>query len=180
MTLRLSRVCAEDSILHSLTRTTFDQKLIANQSIRNKISAFGREIDSAYSHLEHIIWMLEQENKQRSHSLVPSSPSSSSTLATTTTTAITSNLPAQIANLKILAGRILERTNREAQQIMGGIGYARGGSGRGARVEQISKDVRVLVIGGGSEEILSDLVVRMEVGRLLMGGQGGRFEGVKL
>ena len=33
--------------------------------------------------------------------------------------------------------------------------------GVGARVEQISRDTRVFVVGGGSEEILDDLGVRL-------------------
>lgn len=65
------------------------------------------------------------------------------------------------ANLKITAGRTLEYVNREAQQIMGGLGYSK--SGKGARIEQISRDLRPLVVGGGSEEILSELVVRQEI-----------------
>jgi alkylation response protein AidB-like acyl-CoA dehydrogenase len=44
---------------------------------------------------------------------------------------------------------------REAQQVLGGPGYQRG-SGKGSRVEDISRDVRVIVLGGGSE-ILIDL-----------------------
>jgi alkylation response protein AidB-like acyl-CoA dehydrogenase len=56
---------------------------------------------------------------------------------------------------------VLEFVNREAQQTMGGLGYARGG--RGARVEQISRDLRVMVVGGGSEEILVDLAMAQEV-----------------
>ena len=43
---------------------------------------------------------------------------------------------------------------------MGGLGYSR--TGRGARVEQISRDVRVMVVGGGSEEILTDLAISQE------------------
>lgn len=64
------------------------------------------------------------------------------------------------ANLKVLAGQTLEFVNREAQQVMGGLGYSR--TGRGARVEQISRDVRVMVIGGGSEEILTSLAMAQE------------------
>lgn len=64
------------------------------------------------------------------------------------------------ANLKVLAAQTLEFASREAQQTMGGVGYSRGG--RGARVEQISRDVRVMVVGGGSEEILTDLAVSQE------------------
>lgn len=70
-------------------------------------------------------------------------------------------LGGQFANLKVLAGQTLEFVNREAQQTMGGVAYARGG--RGARVEQISRDLRVMVVGGGSEEILADLAVAQEV-----------------
>ena len=65
-----------------------------------------------------------------------------------------------IALLKVMAGKALEQAAREAQQILGGVGYSR--TGKGARIEQISRDVRVLVVGGGSEEILSDLAFRQE------------------
>jgi hypothetical protein len=44
---------------------------------------------------------------------------------------------------------------------MGGLGYSK--SGRGARIEQISRDLRVMVVGGGSEEILIDLSVSQEL-----------------
>lgn len=53
--------------------------------------------------------------------------------------------------------------NREAQQMFGGAGYQRGGVG--ARVELVSRDLRVHVVGGGSEEIITDLAVRQEMGQ---------------
>ena len=65
-----------------------------------------------------------------------------------------------MALLKVAAGRALEEAVREAQQVMGGIGYSR--TGKGARVEQISRDVRVMVVGGGSEEILNGLAFTQE------------------
>lgn len=70
-------------------------------------------------------------------------------------------LGGQFANLKVLAGQTLEKVNRESQQVMGGLGYSK--NGRGARIEQISRDVRVMVVGGGSEEILTDLALNQEV-----------------
>jgi len=70
------------------------------------------------------------------------------------------SLPQSLSLAKVQGGRLLEFCVREAQQIFGGAGYQRG-SGKGSRVEQISRDVRVNVIGGGSEEILIDLAVRM-------------------
>ena len=65
------------------------------------------------------------------------------------------------ANLKVMAARTLEHVNRESQQIMGGLGYSR--YGKGGRIEQISRDVRIMVVGGGSDEILSELAVREEI-----------------
>lgn len=62
------------------------------------------------------------------------------------------------ALLKVQAAHNLEKISREAQQVFGGLGYSRGG--RGGRVEQISRDVRVLVVSGGSEEILMDMVAK--------------------
>jgi alkylation response protein AidB-like acyl-CoA dehydrogenase len=65
-----------------------------------------------------------------------------------------------IALLKVVAGRALETAVRESQQVMGGLGYSR--TGKGARIEQISRDVRVMVVGGGSEEILNELAFVQE------------------
>ena len=44
-------------------------------------------------------------------------------------------------------------------QILGGASYVRGGLG--ARVERLYREVRVNAIGGGSEEILMDLSMKM-------------------
>lgn len=137
--LRLARVCAEDAFKHAITRETFGKKLIENQVIRQKFSSFGRTIDSAHAWMEQLVFMTEHGKR----------------------TGQDPAIAGPIANLKILAGRTLEHVNREAQQVMGGLGYSK--NGRGARIEQISRDVRVLVVGGGSEEILTDLSVNQEL-----------------
>jgi len=62
------------------------------------------------------------------------------------------------ALVKYRAAHDLETISREAQQVFGGLAYSRGGLG--ARVEQIGRDVRVLVVSGGSEEIPMDLVAK--------------------
>ncbi len=43
----------------------------------------------------------------------------------------------------------------EAVQVLGGAGFMRGG-----RVERIYREVKVMMIGGGAEEILNDLAAR--------------------
>jgi alkylation response protein AidB-like acyl-CoA dehydrogenase len=70
------------------------------------------------------------------------------------------NIGGLCALAKVNAARATELAVRESQQIMGALGYTR--SGPGARVERISRDLRVLVIGGGSEEILSEMAVIQE------------------
>ncbi|PSN66692.1 acyl-CoA dehydrogenase NM domain-like protein [Corynespora cassiicola Philippines] len=137
--LRMARVCAEDAYTHSITRETFGKKLIENQVIRQKISLFGRQIDSTHALMEQLVYIALQKSDIRSLSYVGG----------------------LMANLKVQAGRTLEQVVREAQQVLGGLGYSK--TGKGARIEQISRDVRVMVVGGGSEEILVDLAAREEI-----------------
>jgi acyl-CoA dehydrogenase len=62
---------------------------------------------------------------------------------------------AQLALLKVSATRMFEHVAREAAQILGGASYL-----RGSVVERIYREVRVVAIGGGSEEILLDMAGR--------------------
>ena len=62
---------------------------------------------------------------------------------------------AEIAKAKVFATKALEFCASEAMQIFGGAGYLRGN-----KVERIYREVKVLAIGGGSEEIMRDLAVR--------------------
>lgn len=62
---------------------------------------------------------------------------------------------AELSKAKVFATKSLEFVASEAMQILGGAGYLRGN-----RVESIYRDVKVIAIGGGSEEIMRDLAVR--------------------
>ena len=62
---------------------------------------------------------------------------------------------AEISKLKFFCSGHLEWCAGQAMQIMGGAGYLRGNA-----VERIYRDVKVMAIGGGSEEIMKDLAVR--------------------
>lgn len=139
--LRMARVCAEDAYAYAISRETFGKKLIENQIIRAKISAFGRHIEPTHAYMEQLVYMLHDAKDTEAMSALW--------------------IGGLIANLKVAAGRVLEFVNREAQQVLGGAGYSK--SGKGARIEQISRDVRVMVVGGGSEEILQDLAVVQEM-----------------
>jgi acyl-CoA dehydrogenase len=62
---------------------------------------------------------------------------------------------AELSLLKVQATRTMEFCAREAMQILGGAGFI-----RGSRIERIYREVRVMAIGGGSEEIMLDLAAR--------------------
>lgn len=136
--LRLARVCAQDAYTYACERETFGKPLIEHPAIKSKIATFGLLIEPAHAFLEQLIYIIE------------SGRSSGREV----------NVGGMTALLKVMSTRCLEKVCREAQQIMGGAAYAK--TGRGARIEQISRDVRVHVVGGGSEEIMLDLAVRQE------------------
>jgi acyl-CoA dehydrogenase len=62
---------------------------------------------------------------------------------------------ADVCLLKVQATTALEFCAREAAQILGGASYQ-----RGTKIERIYREVRVLAIGGGSEEVMRDLAAR--------------------
>jgi alkylation response protein AidB-like acyl-CoA dehydrogenase len=132
----MARVCLVDAYRHALQRTTFGKQLIEHQAIKTKFSIIGAQILPAYAFMESLVAFHDagKGSEPRYGGL--------------------------IALLKVVAGQTLEKTVREAQQIMGGLGYSR--TGKGARIEQISRDVRVMVVGGGSEEILNELAFVQE------------------
>lgn len=63
--------------------------------------------------------------------------------------------PADFALLKVQATRMLEAVARESAQVLGGASYL-----AGSKIERIYREVRVMAIGGGSEEIMLDLAGR--------------------
>jgi len=136
--LRLARVCAEDAYNYACERQTFGKPLIQHPGIRSKIASFGLLIEPAHAFLEQLIFIIEEARVSGKEV----------------------NVGGMTALLKVMSTRALEKVCRESQQIMGGAGYNK--SGKGARIEQISRDVRVHVVGGGSEEIMLDLAVRQE------------------
>jgi acyl-CoA dehydrogenase len=62
---------------------------------------------------------------------------------------------AEVCMLKNLATGTLEYVAGEAVQIFGGAGYL-----RGAKVERVFRETKVLSIGGGASEIMKDLAAR--------------------
>ena len=122
-----SRVCLEDAVQWARERQTFGQRLADHQVIRHKIAEMKQRINATQAYLQ---LLSEQIQAGTEHA-------------------------GDIALLKVKCSQTMEFCAREAMQILGGMGYMRGG-----RVERIYREVRVNAIGGGSEEIMRDLAAR--------------------
>lgn len=133
---RKARTCLATAMNYAHDRVTFGKPLIDNQIIRHKLASVAKDIEAHWAWLEQICYHVQVNGW-------------------------TSDLASRIALCKVFGGQMLEKACREAQQVLGGAGYQKGGIG--ANVEQISRDLRMLVIGGGSEEIIQDLAVRQEI-----------------
>lgn len=132
--LRLGRIAYEDSYRYALKRETFGKPLFDNQIIRQKFFKIISRLEPTQAFMEELVFRSVR---------LPSI-----------------DFSPLAAMLKVQAAHNLEIISRETQQIFGGLGYSR--QGQGQRVEQISRDVRVLVVSGGSEEILMDMVVKQQ------------------
>lgn len=135
---RKARTCFSTALEYALHRETFGQLLVSHQIIRHKLITLAREIESHWAWLEQIAYHVQIHGWQ------------------------TDTIAGRIALAKVSGGRILELAAREAQQIMGGVAYQRNGPAGGGNIEQITRDLRMMVVGGGSEEILEDLAFRQE------------------
>ena len=62
---------------------------------------------------------------------------------------------AEIAMAKNFAAHVAQRVCHEAVQVFGGMGYM-----RDTLVERLSRDVRLLSIGGGTHEIMNEIIAR--------------------
>lgn len=135
---RKARTCLSTAMQYAYTRETFGKPLIYHQVVRHKIITLAREVESHWAWLEQIAYHIKIHGWQND------------------------GVAGRIALAKISGGRMLEQAAREAQQIMGGVAYQRNGPGGGGRIEQITRDLRMMVVGGGSEEILGDLAFKQD------------------
>ena len=136
---RKARTCLTTALQYAHERETFGQPLISHQIIRHKLTTLARKVESHWAWLEQLCYHIDKKGWR--------DPA----------------IAGRVALAKVEGGQILELAAREAQQVLGGAGYQKGGVG--GLVEQISRDLRMMVVGGGSEEILGDLAYREEAKR---------------
>jgi acyl-CoA dehydrogenase len=126
-----AKVCYEDALDWARERKTFGQPLVERQVIRHKLVDMAMKIEATRALLEDVAWRV-QHGSGDAHLLV-----------------------AQTCMLKNFATQTMQFCADQAVQILGGMGYM-----RGERVERIYREVKVNMIGGGTEEIMKDLAAR--------------------
>ena len=126
-----AQVCFDEALDWARQRHTFGAPLSQRQVIRHKLMDMLRAIDVARCHIYDLAWA-QQHNHGDAGQRV-----------------------ARIALAKVQATQCMQFCADAAVQILGGMGFM-----RGTRSERIYREVKVMMIGGGSEEIMKDLAAR--------------------
>ena len=126
-----AQVCYDEALDWARQRSTFGQKLSQRQVVRHKLMDMSLRIDAARSLVHELAYRIEHRLGDPAQ------------------------LVARTAMAKVLATQAMQFCADQALQILGGMGYM-----RGTRSERIYREVKVMMIGGGSEEILKDLAAR--------------------
>ena len=129
--LGASQVCYEDALSWARDRKTFGMPLVDRQVIRHKLVDMAIRIETTRTMVEDLAWRVQNK---------AGNPNT---------------LVGQLSMLKVLSMQNFQFCADTAVQILGGMGYM-----RGTRVERMYREVKVNMIGGGSEEIMKDLAAR--------------------
>jgi acyl-CoA dehydrogenase len=126
-----AQVCFDEALDWARQRSTFGAPLSDRQVIRHKLMDMLRAIDVARCHVYDLAWAEMHQHGDANLRV------------------------ARIAMAKVEATRCMQFCADSAVQILGGMGFM-----RGTKSERIYREVKVMMIGGGSEEIMKDLAAR--------------------
>jgi acyl-CoA dehydrogenase len=128
--LGFSQACFDEALDWARQRKTFGAALVERQVIRHKLVDMQMRIQATAAWLESVAARADRGD---------ASP----------------EWVAQVCMLKNQATQTMQFCADQAVQILGGMGYM-----RGTVSERIYREVKVMMIGGGSEEIMKDLAAR--------------------
>jgi acyl-CoA dehydrogenase len=131
MALGFAQACFDEALDWARQRKTFGSALVEKQVIRHKLVDMRMRIASTAAWLESVTAMADAN--------LESDP----------------DFVAQVCMLKNHATQTMQFCADQAVQILGGMGFM-----RGTRSERIYREVKVMMIGGGAEEIMKDLAAR--------------------
>ncbi len=124
-------VCYEEALAWARERRAFGQRIVDHQVMRHRFVDMRTRIEATRALVEDTAWRLQH------------APSGDPETV------------AAVCMAKNFATRCLQFCADAAVQALGGMGYM-----RGTRSERIYREVKVMMIGGGTEEIMKDLAAR--------------------
>lgn len=131
MACSYAQVCTEEALAWAGQRQTFGKPLLQHQVIRHKLVDMAAQTETARALVHDLAWRLQQRLGDEAA------------------------LVARTCMAKVAATRAMQFCADQAVQILGGMGYM-----RGSKSERLYREVKVMMIGGGSEEIMKDLAAR--------------------
>jgi len=123
--------CLEEALAWARERRTFGEPLSQRQVIRHKLVDMALRVQAARNLVYDLAWRLQHQCGDAAQ------------------------LVALTCMAKVEATRAMQFCADQAVQILGGMGFM-----RGTCSERIYREVKVMMIGGGSEEIMKDLAAR--------------------
>jgi acyl-CoA dehydrogenase len=125
-----AQVCLDEALDWARQRKTFGQALVEHQVVRHKLMDMRMHLRASEAMLQDVTARFEAH---------PADPET----------------VADLCLLKNQTTQTLQRCADAAVQILGGMGYM-----RGTRSERIYREVKVMMIGGGAEEIMKELAAK--------------------
>jgi acyl-CoA dehydrogenase len=133
MALGFSECCFDEALSWAQQRKTFGTALVDHQVIRHKLMDMKMRIESTRAWLNAVSTRVDSGNKADKGA----------------------EWVAQVCLLKNHATQTMQFCADQGVQILGGMGYM-----RGTACERIYREVKVMMIGGGAEEIMKELASR--------------------
>lgn len=125
-----AQVCLDEALDWARTRQTFGQPLVAHQVVKHRLMDMRMRISASEAMLQEVCARFEAH---------PNDP----------------DTVADLCLLKNQATQTMQFCADAAVQTLGGMGYM-----RGTKSERIYREVKVMMIGGGAEEIMKELAAR--------------------
>ncbi len=126
-----AQVCFEEALDWARERKTFGMSLSERQVVRHKLMDMYARIDAARCLIYDLAWRLREGQGDPAQ------------------------LVARTCLAKVMSTQAMQMCADQAVQILGGMGFM-----RGLRSERIYREAKVMMIGGGAEEIMKDLAAR--------------------
>lgn len=130
MALGFAQACFDEALDWARQRKTFGATLLEHQAVRHKLVDMQMRISSTQAWIDAITARADADD-------------------------IGADWVAQVCMLKNHATQTMQFCADQAVQILGAMGFM-----RGTKSERIYREVKVMMIGGGSEEIMKELAAR--------------------